>query len=152
MFIDRTCIRVKGGNGGNGCNSAHKLPGNRYKKPDGGNGGNGGNVYLLCDKNLATLLDFYYKKNFSAFSGKHGGSFRKKGKDGEDLYIKVPPGTVVKDFLSGKQICDLCSDGQFILTAKGGKGGWRNYKADKAKGSWRNYNSGFYRHEQKRTC
>jgi len=96
MFIDNVSIYVKAGDGGNGCNSLHKSKGARYKRPDGGDGGKGGDVYLVCDVNLITLLDFYYRKKFHAPSGKHGSGNNKKGRDGKDIFIKVPPGTIIK--------------------------------------------------------
>lgn len=126
MFIDKVGINVKAGRGGNGCNSFYKPRGSKYKHPNGGSGGKGGDVYIVCDPNLATLLDFYYKKNFSAPSGKHGGSNKKLGKNGKSIYIKVPPGTIVKNATSGNVIKDICSSHDKVLVAKGGEGGKGN--------------------------
>lgn len=120
MFIDRVKIYVEAGDGGDGCRSFYKYRGNRRKKPDGGHGGDGGDVYMRCDSNITTLLDYYYKKHFRAPSGKHGEGNNKKGKDGDDIFIKVPPGTLLKDGTSGKVIKDFCVDGEEKLIAKGG--------------------------------
>jgi len=126
MFIDTARIYVKAGNGGNGCCSFYKPKGSRYKHPDGGDGGKGGDIYIICDTNLSTLLDFRYKREFRASSGKHGSSNNKKGKDGVDIYIKVPPGTIVKNASSNDLISDICRDRETVLVAKGGRGGRGN--------------------------
>ncbi len=94
--------------------------------PAGGDGGKGGNVYLLADCNLSTLLDFKYKSIFQAQNGENGRSKNQHGKNGEDTYIKVPCGSVIKDADSGKIIGDLVDDGQTLLAAQGGRGGRGN--------------------------
>lgn len=126
MFIDKTHIYVKAGRGGNGCDSFYKPRGSRHKYPNGGAGGKGGDIYLICDDSLATLLDFHYKKDFRAGPGKHGSSNNKKGKDGKDLFIKVPLGTIVKNASSHKIIKDFCCITDKVLVAKGGRGGKGN--------------------------
>ena len=94
--------------------------------PDGGDGGNGGSIYFEVDKDASTLIDFRYNKKYKAESGENGSGNRKFGKSGKNLIIKVPKGTVVKDFETGKVICDLYKDGQKELILKGGRGGKGN--------------------------
>src|SRR5690606_27955290 len=94
--------------------------------PSGGNGGNGGNVIIEAHHNLSTLLDFRYRRNYSAGKGEMGASARKDGKNGQDVIIKVPVGTVVKDAESKKILFDLTEDGMRVVAAKGGKGGRGN--------------------------
>lgn len=126
MFLDRVDLYVKAGDGGSGCNSFYKYKGNRRRKPDGGPGGDGGDVYIVCDSNITTLIDFYYKKHFHAPPGRHGGGNNKKGKDGDNIFITVPPGTIVKDTSSQEIIKDFCTPGDEKLVAKGGSGGRGN--------------------------
>ncbi len=126
MFVDVADIFVKGGDGGNGAVAFHREKYVAAGGPDGGDGGKGGNVILEVDKNLATLMDFRYKKKYSAQNGSDGSGARMRGKDGADLIIKVPDGTVVKDKESGRVICDLSGDVTSFVAARGGKGGWGN--------------------------
>ena len=94
--------------------------------PDGGDGGNGGSIYFEVDKDASTLIDFRYNKKYKAENGENGSGNRKFGKSGKDLIIQVPKGTVIKEFETGKLICDLSRDGQKELVLKGGRGGKGN--------------------------
>lgn len=126
MFIDYAEIEVKAGDGGNGAVAFRREKYVPKGGPSGGNGGNGGSVYLIADENLSTLLDFRYKRKYAAGKGQPGGSSLKDGKNGEDVIIKVPVGTIVKDADTGKVLFDLSQNGQNVLVAKGGKGGKGN--------------------------
>ncbi|WP_337864547.1 GTPase ObgE [Ignavibacterium sp.] len=126
MFIDYAEIEVKGGDGGNGAVAFRREKYVPKGGPSGGNGGNGGSVCLIADENLSTLLDFRYKRKYVAGKGQPGGSSLKDGKNGEDVIIKVPVGTIVKDADTGKVLFDLSQYGQKVLIAKGGKGGKGN--------------------------
>lgn len=126
MFIDYAEIEVKAGDGGNGAVAFRREKYVPKGGPSGGNGGNGGNVYLIADENLSTLLDFKYKRKYIAGNGQPGGSSLKDGKNGDDVIIKVPVGTIVKDAESKKLLFDFTQNGQKILIAKGGKGGKGN--------------------------
>lgn len=126
MFIDYATIFVKAGNGGNGMVSFRREKYVPKGGPDGGNGGNGGNIIIKADKHLNTLLDFRYKRHYKADNGENGKSANKHGKNGSDVIIKVPCGTVVKDAETGVIIADLINDKQETIVAKGGKGGRGN--------------------------
>lgn len=128
MFIDTAKIFVKSGDGGNGSVSFRREKYVPLGGPDGGDGGDGGNVFLTVDKNMTTLLDFTYKRKYVAEMGVAGSGSKCYGKDGEDLYIKVPMGTVVRDIETNKIMADLSHDGDSIVVAKGGKGGKGNAK------------------------
>lgn len=128
MFIDRAKIFVKSGDGGNGAISFRREKYVPLGGPDGGDGGKGGDVILLVDPNMTTLLDFTYKRKYVAERGSDGSSAKCYGKDGKTLTIKVPMGTVVKDELSGKIMADLAHAGDKYVIAKGGKGGKGNVK------------------------
>lgn len=128
MLIDRARIHVKAGDGGNGCTSFYRDRSVRKGKANGGDGGNGGNIVFRVDKNTRTLLDFQYNRHFKALRGGHGGSSDKKGKRGEDLYIKVPPGTIIKDTRTGLVLRDLTGAGESVIVARGGEGGKGNTK------------------------
>ena len=125
QFIDTAKITVRAGNGGGGAVSFHREKYVAAGGPDGGDGGRGGNIVLRVDTHMSTLMDFRYKRKYTAENGKDGTSRRCTGKDGEDLIIKVPRGTVVRDLETREIICDMSGDEDFIL-AKGGKGGWGN--------------------------
>jgi len=125
-FIDEAQILVKAGDGGNGCVSFRREKFIPKGGPDGGNGGRGGDVVILADQHMRTLLDFRYKKNYEAERGAHGEGKRKSGKDGKTLLIKVPCGTQVFDAESRELIIDLLNDGQKIVITKGGDGGFGN--------------------------
>ncbi len=125
MFIDRTNIFVKAGNGGNGC-IAFARQKHRRGGPDGGNGGRGGSIYLEVDKRLKTLIDLRYHPHYRAENGAHGKGKSKSGKKGQDLIIRIPPGTVVRHRKNRELIADLVNPGQRILIAKEGRGGKGN--------------------------
>ena len=127
-MVDKVALKIKAGNGGNGVAHFFHRRGMRNGKPDGGDGGNGGNVYLIADAHLVTLYDFRAKRIFKADSGKNGAGQEKKGRSGEDLYLKVPVGTVVSKIksLGLDNNLDLVDPDQKILVAKGGKGGMGN--------------------------
>ena len=126
MFTDYTKIIIKSGNGGNGAVSFRREKYVAYGGPDGGDGGKGGDIYFVVDKDSNTLIDFRYNKKFKAENGENGSGSRCNGKSAEDLYIKVPIGTVVKDVETGKVIADLSTEGQKELILPGGKGGKGN--------------------------
>ena len=124
MLIDTAKIYVKGGNGGNGSMSFHREKYVAAGGPDGGDGGRGGSVIFVTDAHLSTLMDFKYKKKYIAPSGEDGRGARCHGKNGEDLYVKVPIGTVIK--FEGRVVADLNSADSRFVAAKGGNGGWGN--------------------------
>lgn len=126
MFVDEAKIFVKGGDGGDGCNSRHRTLVNKIGTPDGGPGGDGGSVVFEADPNIHTLLDFQYKKHFKAGSGLHGSSNHKKGHRGSDLIVKVPVGTLVRDADAGFILRDLVKPGDSVIIARGGAGGKAN--------------------------
>lgn len=125
MFVDKVSITVCAGKGGNGAVSFHREKYVPAGGPDGGDGGRGGNVVLVADENMSTLMDFRYKRKYVAENGKDGSGGLKTGKDGSDLIIKVPKGTIVRDKETGAIIKDLSDNEPFIL-AQGGRGGWGN--------------------------
>jgi GTP-binding protein len=125
-FVDEARIYVTAGNGGNGCLSFRRERYIPKGGPDGGNGGKGGDVILLADAQLATLLDFSYPQQFRASKGVHGKGKDQTGKNGEDLIIRVPVGTLVRDDQTGEVVQDLVFDGQRFVAAKGGRGGRGN--------------------------
>ncbi len=126
MFIDSAKIHVKAGDGGNGVISFRREKYVPKGGPDGGDGGDGGSVYIVADSNLATLLDFRYAHHYKAERGAHGQGSRKSGLSGNDIIIKVPCGTLIKDAETGEVIADLTKHGANALVAKGGKGGRGN--------------------------
>ena len=126
MFVDKAQIYIKSGKGGNGAVSFRREPYVPQGGPDGGNGGRGGSIVFLADRNLRTLMDFRYKKKYVAENGEDGRGKQQYGKDAEDLIIKVPVGTLVKDVATGNVMADLKEDGQRFVAAKGGKGGKGN--------------------------
>lgn len=126
MFTDYVKIFVKSGDGGNGAITFRREKYVAAGGPDGGDGGKGGDVYFTVDPDSNTLVDFRYKKKFKAEDGKNGEGNHRYGKSGEDLYIKVPLGTIVKDAEDGKVLADLCEKGQTELVFPGGRGGKGN--------------------------
>ena len=126
MFIDKARIYVEAGNGGDGMSSFRREKFVEKGGPNGGNGGRGGNVILRADISLNTLIDFRYKRKFIAKSGDRGGVSNMTGHRGEDVIIKVPLGTVVRDDETNIMIADLTEDGQEFVAAKGGRGGKGN--------------------------
>lgn len=126
MFVDTAEITIKAGNGGNGLVSFHREKYVAAGGPDGGDGGRGGDIVFVADTNRSTLMDFRYKKQFKAENGADGGVKRCTGKNGGNLEIKVPVGTLVRDAQRGCIIADLHTHGQRFVAARGGKGGWGN--------------------------
>jgi len=126
MFVDYTKIIVKSGDGGDGAVTFRREKYVAAGGPDGGDGGKGGDVYFVVDLDSNTLINFRYNKKYKAQSGENGSGNRCFGKSGEDLYIKVPLGTVVKDNETGKVIADLSKEGQCELVMPGGRGGKGN--------------------------
>ncbi len=133
MFIDYVKIFIKSGNGGNGSLSFHREKYVQAGGPDGGNGGNGGDVVLVADPDMRTLLDFHFQKHFSAGNGENGMSNLRTGKKGEDVVIRVPRGTVVKDAESGLVIADMFDKDSRRIILKGGRGGKGNAHFKSAK-------------------
>ena len=125
MFIDKVRISVKAGNGGNGAIAFHREKFVAAGGPDGGDGGHGGSVVLRVDDNLSTLLDFRYKRKYAAAPGQDGQGGMKSGKRGENLIIRVPRGTVVRDAETGEIMQDMSSSEDYVL-CRGGRGGWGN--------------------------
>lgn len=125
-FIDKSKIRVVSGRGGNGMVAWRREKYVDKGGPAGGDGGRGGDVYLVADENMSTLMDFKHKSVFKAEGGENGGIKNMHGRCAKDLYIKVPVGTVVKDIKTGNIIADLKEDGQTVMVAKGGRGGRGN--------------------------
>lgn len=128
MFVDRARIFIKSGKGGDGAVSFRREPFVPEGGPDGGDGGKGGDVIFQADENLRTLMDFRYKRKYEAENGQNGMKKKRYGKNGQDLVIKVPVGTVVIDEASGLVMQDLMENGQSFVAAKGGKGGKGNVK------------------------
>ncbi len=126
MLVDKARIKIVSGKGGNGAVTFRREPFVPEGGPDGGDGGKGGDVIIRANRNLTTLMDFKYRKKFKAEDGQDG--MRKKcfGKDGEDLIIDVPVGTMITDEETGRLMADLIADGQTVVAAKGGKGGKGN--------------------------
>lgn len=126
MFVDRAKISIKSGKGGDGCVSFRREPFVPEGGPNGGDGGKGGDIIFLADSNLRTLMDFRYKRKYEAENGQNGMKYNRFGKKGEDLVIKVPPGTIVTDEESGLVMKDLVHGGDSFVAARGGKGGKGN--------------------------
>lgn len=126
MFIDQAKIFIKAGNGGNGAVSFRKEKYVPAGGPDGGDGGHGGHVYAQVDEGMRTLMDFRYKTKYAAPDGENGMYKNMTGKDGEDLIIKVPPGTLIRDSETGQVLADLTEKDQKALLAKGGRRGRGN--------------------------
>ena len=125
MFVDKVRITVIGGRGGDGAVAFHREKYVASGGPDGGDGGHGGSVILHVNDNLSTLLDFRYKRKYSAQCGANGAGKRMSGKRGENLIIEVPRGTVVRDTETNQIIVDMSTGEDFVI-AKGGRGGWGN--------------------------
>lgn len=125
-FVDHVRIICKAGNGGNGSMSFHREKYVQNGGPDGGDGGNGGDIVLFADPNEHTLLDFRFKSKFFAENGADGTAGRCTGKRGEDLLIKVPVGTVLRDLDSGAVVADMDQPNEKRVLLRGGRGGWGN--------------------------
>ncbi|MFA5094476.1 MAG: GTPase ObgE [Candidatus Omnitrophota bacterium] len=126
MFVDTAKIEVRAGKGGDGCQSFYKDKFARYPVQNGGPGGDGGDVIILANENIHTLLDFQYRQHFKAQKGENGSSNNKNGRNGEDCVIQVPPGTIIRDHASGAILRDLKAAGDRFVAARGGKGGRGN--------------------------
>lgn len=125
-FVDEARIKVQAGHGGRGSTSFRREKFVPFGGPDGGDGGDGGSVYLRATAGINTLVDFRIERTFKAESGEPGSSRQCTGRSGRDLYIPVPIGTVVRDADTGEVLGDLTREGDVILVARGGKGGWGN--------------------------
>jgi GTPase len=126
MFIDYAEIMIQSGKGGDGAVTFRREKYVPKGGPSGGNGGKGGDILAEAHHNLSTLLDFKYKKQYKSENGKPGGSALKDGKNGKDVIIKVPVGTLIKNFDDNKILFDLSEEGKQFIIAKGGKGGKGN--------------------------
>ena len=126
MFIDRVVVNVKAGDGGSGIISFRREKFVPLGGPDGGDGGRGGDVVVVGDANLATLLDYTYRDSWSAAAGEHGSGSNKTGRSGTDVELPVPVGTVIRDLESSELIGEVLEDGQRIVVAHGGRGGKGN--------------------------
>ena len=124
-FIDTARVSLSAGAGGDGCVAFHREKYIASGGPSGGDGGHGGSVYLLADDKLSTLADFRYRRKYAAGRGADGDSGRRSGKKGEDLTIRVPRGTLVKDLETGRLLADVSGD-EPVRVARGGRGGWGN--------------------------
>lgn len=135
MFIDEVVLKVIGGKGGDGCSSFRHEKFVEMGGPDGGNGGSGGNIIFKADEGLKTLIDLRYQKLIKGNKGANGSGALKTGASGEDIIIKVPVGTTVKDTETNLLICDLTKNGEEAIVAKGGRGGKGNaaFKTNKNK-------------------
>jgi GTP-binding protein len=125
-FIDEAKIKVSGGHGGPGCVSFRRETFIPRGGPDGGDGGEGGSVIFIASSQLGSLQDFRYKRSYQAEAGHHGSGTNKAGKDGQDVVLKVPVGTVIKDAETGEVLIDFSFDGEEWVACKGGRGGKGN--------------------------
>lgn len=125
MFVDIAKIKIKAGDGGAGAVAFHREKYVAAGGPDGGDGGKGGDIIFVVDDNLATLADFRYKRKYTAKNGLPGEGGRRHGKNGENLEIRIPRGTIIREANSGAVMADMSKTERFIA-AKGGKGGWGN--------------------------
>ena len=128
QFIDRTKISVKAGDGGNGKSSFRREKYVPKGGPNGGDGGRGADIVFVVDRNLNTLLNFRYKRNFKGDNGKNGDIKNQYGRNAEPCLIKVPPGTIIKDANTGEVLADLTKIDQSAVIARGGRGGRGNAK------------------------
>jgi GTP-binding protein len=127
-FVDEARMKVSAGSGGRGSTSFRREKFVPLGGPDGGDGGNGGSVYLRAAPGINTLVDFRIERTFKAQHGEPGGSNDCTGRGGADLYIPVPIGTTVRDAETGEIFGDLVREGDTLLVARGGKGGWGNQR------------------------
>src|SRR6266446_4608802 len=127
-FVDEARARVQAGNGGRGSTSFRREKFVPFGGPDGGDGGHGGSVYLRAASGINTLADFRIERTFKAAHGEPGGANDCSGRGGADLYVPVPIGTVVRDADTHEELGDLTRDGDELLVARGGKGGWGNQR------------------------
>lgn len=127
-FFDEAKIWIKAGDGGNGCVAFRREKNIPKGGPSGGDGGKGGSVILVADKNIRTLIDFHFRQHYNAESGQHGSGKNRFGKNGQDMFIRVPCGTVVKEVLDAgeKVLKDMVAEEESFVVARGGKGGLGN--------------------------
>ncbi|MGN6183465.1 MAG: GTPase ObgE [Thermoanaerobaculia bacterium] len=126
MFIDQATIRVKAGDGGNGCVAFRREKFVPKGGPSGGDGGNGGSVWIVASKRLNTLYHLQFQREWKGGRGEHGMGSNCHGTNGHDAVIELPVGSVIREKHTGEVIADLMEDGQRVLVAKGGNGGWGN--------------------------
>ena len=125
-FVDRAVIEVVAGTGGSGAEAFRRETGVPRGGPSGGDGGKGGDVILEADGNLTTLLDYSYKRHYKAERGEHGQGKNRTGRDGKDVFLKVPPGTIARDVDTGEFLGELLRPGDAVVIARGGRGGRGN--------------------------
>lgn len=128
MFIDQAKILIKSGDGGNGCSSFRREKYVPFGGPDGGDGGKGASIIFEAHRHLTTLIDFRYRQHYTANHGGHGEGTNRHGKDAQDIIVRVPIGTVVRDIEEDIELADLSEDGAIAVVARGGKGGKGNGK------------------------
>lgn len=126
MFIDRVVVNVKAGDGGSGIISFRREKFVPMGGPDGGEGGRGGDIVVVGDSNLSTLLDYAYRDSWTAPAGEHGSGSNKTGRSGSDVVLPVPIGTVIKNLETSERLGEVLEDGERIVVAKGGRGGKGN--------------------------
>src|SRR5882762_11873755 len=126
MFIDRVKIRIQGGHGGNGVTAFRREKFVPRGGPSGGDGGRGGDVWMVADGSLNTLLHLRYNPEHIAGRGMHGEGSNRSGREGDDAIVRVPVGTQISDMLTGELIQYLAADGARLLVARGGRGGFGN--------------------------
>src|SRR5438105_3840213 len=126
MFIDQATIRVKAGDGGNGCVAFRREKYVPKGGPSGGDGGGGGSIFIAATRRLNTLYHLQFRRDWRAGRGEHGMGSNCSGQAGEDVVIELPVGSVVRDKATGDLVADLTHDGERVLIAKGGRGGWGN--------------------------
>jgi GTPase len=126
MLIDRAVVRVVAGTGGSGACSFARFKYRPKAGPDGGDGGRGGSIYVRADANLATLLDYRYRSLWKAERGEHGKGKTQTGASRDDVFLPVPPGTIIRDRATGGQMGEVMRAGETVLVAKGGRGGRGN--------------------------
>lgn len=125
-FVDEVRVVVQAGDGGRGCESFYRDKHMRYPRPNGGDGGIGGDIIIMAQRGVQTLLDFKFQQHFKAHKGGNASSNNKWGKNGEDVILRVPVGTIIRDFETKLLIKDLTEDQQSVVVAKGGAGGIGN--------------------------
>src|SRR6185503_19656912 len=126
MLIDHVTIKVQAGAGGRGCVAFRREKSEPHGGPSGGDGGKGGSIILLADPSMGTLIDFQYRPEFKAHHGGHGMGSQCNGAAAEDVIVRVPIGTVVRDPAQGRTLADMTVAGQTLIAARGGQGGRGN--------------------------
>src|SRR5215213_394240 len=126
MFIDRVVVKVKAGDGGSGIVAFRREKFVPMGGPDGGDGGRGGDIIVVGDNNLATLLDYTYRDSWSAPSGEHGSGTNKSGRSGSDVVLPVPVGTIIRDLKTSELLGEIMEHGDRVVVARGGRGGKGN--------------------------